>query len=220
MKKLVVFLAAIILSGVGVLGFANSNTYAACSTDHFMNLPAWYDGLPGETNADGGCSVKNPEDEQQMKQYIWTVALNIASTIFGVAGYLAVLFVIYGGFQYMLSRGDPGLAAKGKKTITNAVIGIVICALASTIAGAINEVVVAARESGTDFFVTIANTAIMWAGIIAVVMIVVGGIYYVSSNGDASKVIKAKNTILYSVIGLVITIVAAAIVNTVLGALN
>ena len=220
MKKLVVFLAVIMISCVGVLGFVGHSTYATCTTDHFMNLPAWYDGLPGETNSDGGCSVKNPEDEKQMKQYIWTVALNIASIIFGVAGYLAVLFVIYGGFQYMLSRGDPGLAAKGKKTITNAVIGIVICAMASTIAGAVNEVMVAARDSGTDFFVTIANTAIMWAGIISVIMIVVGGIYYASSDGDASKVIKAKNTILYSVIGLIITIVAAAIVNTALGALN
>lgn len=220
MKKLAVFLAAIMISCVGVLGFVGHSTYATCTTDHFMNLPAWYDGLPGETNSDGGCSVKNPEDEKQMKQYIWTVALNIASIIFGVAGYLAVLFVIYGGFQYMLSRGDPGLAAKGKKTITNAVIGIVICAMASTIAGAVNEVMVAARDSGTDFFVTIANTAIMWAGIISVIMIVVGGIYYASSDGDASKVIKAKNTILYSVIGLIITIVAAAIVNTALGALN
>ena len=184
-----------------------------------VNLPAWYDGLPGEENDDGGCSIKNPEDQDQMKQYVWTVALNVASIIFGVAGYLAVLFVIYGGYLYMLSQGDPGRAAAGKKTITNAIIGIVLCALASTIAGAINEIVVAARESGTDFFVTIANTAIMWAGIIAVVMIVVGGIFYVSSNGDAGKVVKAKNTILYSVIGLIITIVAAAIVNTVLGAL-
>ena len=219
MKKIKLLLALVFGLGIGVFGLMPQNTYAACDSNHFMNLPAWYDGLPGDTDAaTGACSVKTPDNEKEMKKYIWTVALNITSIIFGVAGYLAVLFVIYGGFLYMLSRGDPGQAAKGKKTITNAIIGIVICALASTIAGAINEVVVAARDSG-DFFVSIANTAIMWAGIVSVIMIVVGGIYYTSSNGEANKIVQAKNSIMFAIIGLVITIVAAAIVNTVLGAL-
>ena len=55
---------------------------------------------------------------------------------------------------------------------------------------------------------------LLWAiGIIAVVMIIIGGIRYATSNGDSNSVSAAKNTILYSVVGLVIAIFAYAIVN-------
>ena len=47
--------------------------------------------------------------------------------------------------------------------------------------------------------------------------IILGGVTYVTSNGDAAKLAKAKNTIIYSVIGLVIALLAFAIVNFVLG---
>lgn len=205
---------------IGLMGMPTQSAHAACISEHFMNLPAWYDGLKGDMDkVKHICSIQTPSNEEELAQYIWTIALNITSIIFGVAGYLAVLFVIYGGYQYMLSRGDPGMAAKGRQTITNAVIGIVLCASASTIAGAINGVITRAAGDESRFFASIANTAIVWAGIIAVIMIVVGGIYYTTSNGDPNKVTKAKNTIMYAVIGLVIAIVAAAIVNAALGAL-
>ena len=54
-------------------------------------------------------------------------------------------------------------------------------------------------------------------GMIAVIMIVIGGIRYSTSAGDSSQVQAAKNTVLYAVIGLVIAIMAFAIVNFVLG---
>lgn len=59
----------------------------------------------------------------------------------------------------------------------------------------------------------IINAVIGVLGIVAVVVIIVGGIQYMTSTGDAGKVKKAKDTILYGVIGLVICILAFAIVN-------
>lgn len=53
-------------------------------------------------------------------------------------------------------------------------------------------------------------------GIIAVVMIIVGGIQYITSGGDSGNVTKAKNTILYAVIGLVVVALAQIIVKFVL----
>jgi type IV secretory pathway VirB2 component (pilin) len=58
------------------------------------------------------------------------------------------------------------------------------------------------------------------AGMIAVIMIIIAGIRYVTSNGDPQTASKAKNTIIYAVIGLVITILAYAIVNFVLSQLG
>lgn len=67
-----------------------------------------------------------------------------------------------------------------------------------------------------DQLQTIVNILLFVLGAIAVIMIVIGGIKYTTSNGDASALTSAKNTILYSVVGLVIALLAYAIVNFVL----
>lgn len=61
------------------------------------------------------------------------------------------------------------------------------------------------------------NVAMAVLGVVCVIMLIVGGYNYTMSGGDASKVTKAKNTILYAVIGLVIALLALAIVNFVIG---
>jgi hypothetical protein len=54
------------------------------------------------------------------------------------------------------------------------------------------------------------------AGVAAVVMMIVGGFKYITSSGDPNNVNSAKNTILYAAIGLVIALIAQAIVVFVL----
>ena len=51
------------------------------------------------------------------------------------------------------------------------------------------------------------------------IMLIIGGIKYVVSGGDSKKVTDAKNTVLYAIIGLVISFLAFAIVNFVISAL-
>ena len=67
---------------------------------------------------------------------------------------------------------------------------------------------------------TIINTIIFVIGMISVVMIILGGISYATSQGDPGKVKKGKDTILYGIIGLVISLLAFAIVNFVLNSLG
>ena len=68
-------------------------------------------------------------------------------------------------------------------------------------------------------FRQVTNTILYIVGIIAVIMLIVGGIKYVVSGGDSKKVTDAKNTVLYAIIGLVIAFLAFAIVNFVISAL-
>ena len=63
------------------------------------------------------------------------------------------------------------------------------------------------------------NLAIGVIGFIAVVMIIYGGFMYTTSAGDSSKVTKAKNVIMYGIVGLVVALLAFAIVNFVLNGL-
>ena len=68
--------------------------------------------------------------------------------------------------------------------------------------------------------IRIINFIIGALGLVAVIVIILGGVQYMTSAGDSGKVKKAKDTILYGVIGLVVCILAAAIVNFVIGAFN
>lgn len=68
-------------------------------------------------------------------------------------------------------------------------------------------------EAATNTFIQDLISLLLFAiGIISVIVIIVGGIRYTTSNGDSNKVTQAKNTILYAVIGLVIALLSYAIV--------
>ncbi len=89
----------------------------------------------------------------------------------------------------------------------------------------IPEAVKAANGCGgaTDTLTTniqaILNGIIGAAGFVAVIFIIIGGINYMTSGGDTAKLKKAKDTILYATIGLVICTLSFAIVNWVINAI-
>jgi hypothetical protein len=62
-------------------------------------------------------------------------------------------------------------------------------------------------------FSKISSVLLFIVGAIAVIMIVIGGLRYVISGGDASQVQSAKNTILYALVGIIVAILAYAAVN-------
>jgi hypothetical protein len=64
---------------------------------------------------------------------------------------------------------------------------------------------------------TVINVLLFVVGLISVIMIIISGISYATSGGDSGAVSKAKNTLLYAVIGLVVAFLAYAIVNWVIG---
>lgn len=68
-------------------------------------------------------------------------------------------------------------------------------------------------ENAEDLIGVLVNTLLFIVGTLAVVMIIVSGIFYVISSGDAGKVAKAKNTLMYSIVGLVIALIAFVLVN-------
>jgi hypothetical protein len=67
---------------------------------------------------------------------------------------------------------------------------------------------------------TVINVMLFIIGILCVIMIIFGGIRYTTSTGDKTRVDNAKNTIIYAVVGLIIAIVAYALVNWVFGSLT
>ena len=116
---------------------------------------------------------------------------------------------------------------KLKLTIVSllAVVGVIALApvSVSAVVNPAQEIQNGANSAGAsgeaslgDRIQTVINILLFILGAIAVVMIVIGGIRYSTSNGDSGSIKTAKDTILYAVIGLIVAILAYAIVNFVL----
>jgi len=69
-------------------------------------------------------------------------------------------------------------------------------------------------------FQKITNIALYLIGAISVLMLIYGGIRYTISGGDSKNVTAAKNTILYAIVGIIVAILAFAIVNFVITSLT
>lgn len=120
-----------------------------------------------------------------------------------------------------------------KKTVVS--IAIMICAvfglatlsivsLSNNVSAQVSDGIGAATTSemegrkidGDSGLVKSVVNILLWViGILSIIMIIFSGIRYVTSAGDASKTKAAQNTLIYSVVGLIVAIMAWAIVDLV-----
>lgn len=90
-------------------------------------VPTWYKYLPSQ-NIGGKCTpmVTVPDS-------IVPIALAVVEILLRIAGMVAVLYIIYGGYLYILSAGDTDKAAAGRTTIINALVGLMLAMFATAI---------------------------------------------------------------------------------------
>jgi hypothetical protein len=132
LKKVVAGALLVLLVFVSANGMvpATANAQSGdCSgtSSWFLGFPTWYKYLQPHRTANG-CALNFtfPED-------LSAVALAVFEILLRVAGIVAVVFVMYGGFLYMTSTGEPDRAANGRTTLTNALVGLLIAMLATAI---------------------------------------------------------------------------------------
>ncbi len=134
MKKVLAnTLLVLALSCTVLFSFGNQPALAAddCGKS-FLTFKPWFNGLCEND------TIVTPDAVGGIATFVWIIILNILAILFQLAGYLTVGFLIYGGYQYVLARGQPGHLEKAKKTIQNAIIGLVIAIMATF---AVNTVV-------------------------------------------------------------------------------
>lgn len=91
-----------------------------------------------------------------------------------------------------------------------------VCAGVGAAVGAKGDCATDSGTSVNSVIAAVVNILSLLVGIIAVIMIIVGGFRYVTSGGDSGTLTTAKNTIIYAIIGLVVVAFAQAIVQFVL----
>jgi hypothetical protein len=100
---------------------------ASCATKGLQIIPSWYKYIEGNQTSNGCELTFNfPADIPQVLAAVVEIILRVGALV-------AVGFVIYGGFQYMLSQGEPDRTKNARNTIINAVIGLVIAIFATII---------------------------------------------------------------------------------------
>ena len=227
LKKSLILLAIIFSTTIVTNLSAVTSAYAADtremgSCEKLLGLQSWDCGVAKDTSGWQG--------NENLTKNIWTIVANISNNILVIAAYLVLGYVIYGGYLYLLAGGDSGKVANGKKTLIHAFTGLAIVMLAKIIvstihvallgsAGAFSGECAVAADNTNCLGVTGANTLvtnlIQWtigiAGLVAAGFIVIGAIGYITASGDSAKLQKAKNTIIYALIGLAIVGLAEVI---------
>ncbi len=174
-------------------------------------------------------TIEAPKNQEELQNNVWIIVSNISLDITILASYLVLGFVIYGGYLYILSGGDVSKVTAGKRTLTNAFIGLAIVLLANIIVNTIRiaflSSAVNAGKNCAQVECVEANTLVSnfigWVlgitGLVAVIFIVIGGVGYMTSSGDANKVQKSRKTLTYALIGLAIvglsSIITAFVTN-------
>lgn len=108
-----------------------------CEEKKFFFLNTWYHyfvtgGFSGR-DALNRCVFNLPDAISQSPNAYWLIAMGILDILLRVAGFIAVVMVLYAGVQYVTSNGDPSNAQAAKNTIINAMIGLVITVVASAL---------------------------------------------------------------------------------------
>ena len=224
LKKTIILLVILFSTTIFLPAFNYDASAAEMGTceKSFLGLTPWY------------CHVtENPKNEDELTANAKQIAVNAADIITTLAAYLSVGFIIYGGYLYIFSSGDPGKALAGRKTILRAFVGLAIVLLANVIVSSISialmgesgklEGVNCASESCIDANVLVKNV-INWiigvSGLVAGIFVVIGSVGYITSSGDPSKLQKAKTTIAYALVGLIIVGLSLAINSFVFDMIN
>ncbi len=92
-------------------------------------LPKWYKYISHYYDgATSSCVV-----DAEFPGSIPAILLAIFEILLRISGILAVIFIIYGGFQYLTSTGEPDKAKAARTTIINALVGMMIAMFATVI---------------------------------------------------------------------------------------
>ncbi len=211
---------------------------APCAEKSFFGLLPWYHYINVPGKMDKACNINNFTFlGWGSNSDVLLVLLAVIDDLLRIAGVVAVGYVIYAGVRYVTSQGSPEETSKAQSTLMDAIIGLAIAMIAIAVVSFIGSKVGTGGTNSTGPSVTLntnvlphtaaSNTTLKTilsivlgvVGALSLLFVTIGGFRYVLSQGDPQATSKAKSTILYALIGLIIAGVAQAIVTFVIGKL-
>lgn len=109
-----------------------------------------------------------------------------------------------------------------KRLVTATVVGLLALPLIASAASGFTSVTPFAGTSSSPLIssiTSIVNAMLTLAAVIAAIFVIIGGVRYITAQGDEDAVALAKNTIIYAVIGVIVIALSAVIVNFIIKAI-
>ncbi|HSX33046.1 MAG TPA: hypothetical protein VLF91_01790 [Candidatus Saccharimonadales bacterium] len=209
-----------------------------CGGHSFFLIPPWYEYLNNHISINTyshACELNvNFISGGKLDLSLLTlVFLAILDMLLRVAALVAVGFIIYAGFQYITAQGEPEKAKHALGTIINASIGLGITIVAAASVRFIGEALGGAPANSTNpgsvvdvlpqttadqaHLQTITNIVFGIFAAVALLILVISGLRYVTANGDPNAAARSRRAIIFTSIGLLVTLLAFAIVSFIIG---
>ena len=144
----------------------------------------------------------------------------------GTIAILSLIMIVIGSLIYMTAAGDEKKLGTGKMIITASLIGLALALAAPSFLKQIGEILgwgttdssdVSGAKTILEILQTALNFLLSIVGIIAIIMLVIGGLMYLLSAGDEDRMKTGKTIVIYSLIGIAVALSALVLVTQVAG---
>lgn len=151
------------------------------------------------------------------------LATNILSTLRSIIVVLSIIFIVLGGIFYITSAGNENRMKVAKGAIFASMIGLAIGIAAPSFLKEISDILGWSSTSSelsdslslSEIALNFLNFILAIVGVLTLIMLVVGGIMYLTSAGDDDRIKTAKKIVTFSIIGIVIALASLVIVKQV-----
>jgi hypothetical protein len=165
-----------------------------------------------------GTSFTNPLGFDNVEGFL----ASVMTTIQQIVVTLALVFIVIGALLYITAGAHPENAETGKKAIVSALIGLAIAMAAPSLLKELSNVLgwtgastpaVTQAKTLSQIATDVLNFLLGITGILSIIMLVIGGIMYLSSAGDEDRIDTGKEIFKYSLLGIIISMSALVLVK-------
>ena len=150
------------------------------------------------------------------------VLTNVMGTLQGIIVILAIIFIIIGGLIYITSGGSESRITLAKGAVTAAMIGLALAIAApsflkelAAILGwsAVTDATVLGAKTFSQIATKVLDFLLSIIGMLAIIMLVIGGVMYLTAAGDEGKAEAGKKVVTYAIVAIAIALSALVLVT-------
>jgi hypothetical protein len=174
--------------------------------------------ITGGSVGGGMIAFPNPLDYDTVEQVVGALLVALQ----GIIVLLSVVFIVIGAVMYITSAGNEGMIKLAKGAILASMIGLAIGIAAPSFLKEIYDILgggttmpseVSSAPSIVSILTNTLNFLLAIVGVLAIIMLVIGGIMYLLAGGDQKRIDAGKNIVIFSIIGLTVALAALIIVR-------
>ncbi len=172
----------------------------------------------GAQNASVSIEFQNPLSVDTVEGVLGS----ILSTLRGIIVVLSLVFIVLGAILYIVSAGDEGRMKTAKGAITASMIGLAIGIAAPSFLRQIGDILgwtevvnspVGQVKTLTEIALSTLQFLLSIVGILGLIMLVIGGLAYITAGGDEKRSETGKKIVTYAIIGIFIALASLIIVT-------